>query len=104
MSGGNGMSLREKRLNSLANGSNEGCTGLLLVADRTKPSAENYQRQLARLQHSLASPSSLNRISGTPVSLRGRPVIQMYMSMLHIEIQTKASIFNLQRVTLKFGD
>ncbi len=78
--------------------------GLLPAADRTKPSAENYQRQLAQLQHSSASPSSSNRISDTPVSQRARPIVQKCRSTLHNEIQTEASIFNLQTVTLKFGD
>jgi hypothetical protein len=98
------MSSRRKRVNSLASGSNEDCRDLLPVADRMTPSAENYQTPLAQPQHSSAFPSFSNRISDTLVFPLGQPGVQMCRNRLHIEIQTMASIFILQTVTLKFGD
>jgi hypothetical protein len=98
------MKFPEKLVNSLASGSNEDCMGLLPAVDKMTPSTGNCRRQLAQPLRSSTSPSSLNRISGRRVSQRDRPIIQKCMSKRHIEIQTEASIFNLQTVTLKFGD
>ena len=104
MFGGNRMSLYEKRVNSLASGSNEDCKVPLPAADRMTPSAKNFRRKLYRPRRSSAFPSSSIRTLGTLVSQRVQPITQKCRNMRHTGIQIGASIFNLQTVTLKFGD